>query len=574
MNKIKFFFGFVLLSFLFIFFVMPNIYAEEIEDYPPSFYIYDNNGELLLEHFENLQSTTNNNGTISSGVTYVSGKVMNGTNIDGTDTITFPASTIDESQGSIEFWLKTNWAPSSKSGNVVFYTSGSNFGTNDYGLEFYFRDSDNNLIFDIGDPTEGNIALGYDISSWGASEWHHVVGMWDSSNQYLYVDGDLKNSDAGTYTGTNRNNVSYVGSSEDGTLQCDCVIDELRILNGFSNISNYHSLSVLISPENGTAVNDTTPTLQWRAATDVDDVDSIYYNVLIATDFAFSQIEQNNTGITTNSYTLTSALSRGEYYWKVKCYNDLNGDWSDIFILNLSNSAPSVPVLLSPTNGQDTVTDRTPELIWQNSTDNDDDDTLTYDLLLDDNSDFSSPILNITSISESGPFNTSHTPISNLDVETPYYWKVRAYDNIDYSGWSSVWNFTILRVVSCSLTNENVDFNQMTIGDVNDTTDESPAAIILDNDGNVKLNITINATDLWTVESNPTDNYRWKVRANGENSWDSATTSWTRFQQIYNAITNLVFDGNNSAKIDVYVATPSDQPPQELSSTINITCTG
>jgi hypothetical protein len=117
----------------------------------------------------------------------------------------------------------------------------------------------------------------------------------------------------------------------------------------------------------------------------------------------------------------------------------------DDITVNYSCKA-TMPVLSSPTNGS-TLYDSTPTLTWSNSTDNDG-DTLTYRILVDNNLDFSSPEVDVSNIAQ-GMINTSY--ISPTLVDDTYYWKVCANDGAINSDWSTTWSFTVDTAVSISI---------------------------------------------------------------------------------------------------------------------------
>ncbi len=100
----------------------------------------------------------------------------------------------------------------------------------------------------------------------------------------------------------------------------------------------------------------------------------------------------------------------------------------DSYVLDSGPAIPSVPVLSFPANNALT-TDYTPRLDWKDSTP----DLDHYQLQVDDNSDFSSPVLDQNDITLS-----EFTPVSNLAPNTKYYWRVRAYNAVgDDSPWSA-----------------------------------------------------------------------------------------------------------------------------------------
>jgi subtilisin family serine protease len=94
-----------------------------------------------------------------------------------------------------------------------------------------------------------------------------------------------------------------------------------------------------------------------------------------------------------------------------------------------STPAPRSPVLLSPANGATGVP--VPATVaWDYVI-----GASTYRLQIDDNSDFSSPVLDV-----SGLTGTNH--YASLNTWTTYYWRVNATSPYGTSAWSSVWSFT------------------------------------------------------------------------------------------------------------------------------------
>lgn len=103
------------------------------------------------------------------------------------------------------------------------------------------------------------------------------------------------------------------------------------------------------------------------------------------------------------------------------------------------NAPPTAPTLALPENGS-YMNDTTPTLTWNNATDPDG-DTLTYRILVDNNSDFSSPEVNVSGIAE-GTDTTSYTPSVAL-ADGTYWWQVRANDGTVDGPWSATWSFIL-----------------------------------------------------------------------------------------------------------------------------------
>jgi hypothetical protein len=98
-------------------------------------------------------------------------------------------------------------------------------------------------------------------------------------------------------------------------------------------------------------------------------------------------------------------------------------------------NTPTTPSLVEPANGATTI-DNTPYFSWSAST-----NANLYDFMLDDNADFSSPIVNDLNTTTS-----SYAAIPTL-ADGTYYWKVRGHNtsagcNV-YGSWTAPWSFTV-----------------------------------------------------------------------------------------------------------------------------------
>jgi immune inhibitor A len=122
---------------------------------------------------------------------------------------------------------------------------------------------------------------------------------------------------------------------------------------------------------------------------------------------------------------------------------DYSFDSTKVAVLNVSSSgalmtadllvtgALSAPVLISPPNGSYS-NDRQPVFDFSDSP-----GATTYHIQIDDNSDFSSPLYNINTLTVS-----QYQPSSNLGADL-YYWRTRAGNDIMWSDWTSAWTVTI-----------------------------------------------------------------------------------------------------------------------------------
>jgi len=288
--------------------------------------------------------------------------------------------------------------------------------------------------------------------------------------------------------------------------------------------------------------------------------------------------DENNITVTLNTWTNTTPAGdiesadteKGEsWICSVNAYdNTIWSGWTNSTSATIGNTAPEIN-LTKPENGNTTVHDKTPAFEW-NAADADN-DTLNYTIYIYNSSDLS--YLVITA-------NTSvmnYTPAAELELDIPYYWKVMVYDQTTYVN-SSVWNFTIESYKAITLVDDTSSFGTMSLGEVNDTTNNNPAPLRIRNDGNLFVNITLNATALWSSSSASLGTSYYQFRADnvtaeiGAFSWSSSTTSWANMQSSQTSIIKEL-NYNNSideAEIELRVEVPLDEPSDSKTSTITV----
>ncbi|HAQ61593.1 TPA: hypothetical protein DCR49_06285, partial [Candidatus Delongbacteria bacterium] len=96
-------------------------------------------------------------------------------------------------------------------------------------------------------------------------------------------------------------------------------------------------------------------------------------------------------------------------------------------------TVPGVPTLATPSNASST-TDLTPTFDW-----NDVSGATSYTIMVDNNSDFSSPAIT------NSPTASTYTPTTNLAAGT-YYWKVKATNATGSSAYTSAWTVVLQTV--------------------------------------------------------------------------------------------------------------------------------
>jgi len=238
----------------------------------------------------------------------------------------------------------------------------------------------------------------------------------------------------------------------------------------YDNASNSNSTTVNVTvdttypvinityPANGSSYDATNLTLNWTY-TEVNN-DSCWYGL-------------NGVNRTLNCSDYTKQMNVTDAAWNniTLWMNDTAGNlnFSNITIWVQTNQAPNKTNLNSPANDSWSST-ATPTLIWLNATDNDG-NNLSYNILVDNDSDFSSLAVNVSVLVVGA--TTNYTVAAALG-EILHYWRVRAYDGTAYGNYSDTWQF-------------RVDVTEPTIWNVSLSSSVALA--------NARINISANVTD-------------------------------------------------------------------------------
>jgi hypothetical protein len=164
------------------------------------------------------------------------------------------------------------------------------------------------------------------------------------------------------------------------------------------------------------------------------------------------------------------------------------------------------------------------------------------------------------------------TPSIDLDIDSWYNWSIRVWDGENVSAYSETWNFSILST-SIIVLNGTVDFGSMGINMSDNTSDSTPEPFLIENDGNVKVNISLHAVNsLWL--SQPLNTTYFQFMAG--NSTETDAFDWSLSQTIYTPVDNLTkpviaylnYTQNDSARIEIAVKVPESEPQGTKSATI------
>lgn len=127
-----------------------------------------------------------------------------------------------------------------------------------------------------------------------------------------------------------------------------------------------------------------------------------------------------------------------------------------------------------------------------------------------------------------------------------------------------------------------VDFGSIYVGNVTNTSDFTPSPFLVQNDGSVDINITTNASQLWsgTGATGTSIYYRFQSAENETGSVPSTSdlvTTWTNIPVTENPIkfaTRLDYtNSTDTLKGHIYLDVPSDEPAGDKSSTVTFIAT-
>ncbi len=163
-------------------------------------------------------------------------------------------------------------------------------------------------------------------------------------------------------------------------------------------------------------------------------------------------------GIGTTAWTVdVDLVSETQYWWRSRATDDSahTGEWMDTanFFIQLTNSPPTIPVLLAPANGGE-LPDLGGRLTWLESTEPDSDDgdyVASYQVQVDDDPAFATPEIDVPGITDmteaSGALSVALGELSGSDAlvnGSLYHWRVNAKDS---HGVASDWSAGPMRFV-------------------------------------------------------------------------------------------------------------------------------
>ncbi len=268
----------------------------------------------------------------------------------------------------------------------------------------------------------GEISMYYDNPLWGNQAF---VGRSDG-----FISSRL---DIGPLAGENIRFRFRIGS--DSSVDClGWFIDDIMIYS-IGPDTTPPGTPTLLSPT-GPWLNDAACSVfDW---TDVTDPSDVTYECEISSRPDFSYVEYFRMYLSESTCTRTGYLADGTYYWMVRARDQAGneGAWSDVWTFGLDNTAPGVPIQVGPADGART-SDTTPAIDWSDVSDT---SGVTFELQLDNEPEFSSPVLSRSALS-----NSTYTLAGGEALaDGVYYWRVTTMDGAgNMSGWTAARSFTI-----------------------------------------------------------------------------------------------------------------------------------
>lgn len=182
---------------------------------------------------------------------------------------------------------------------------------------------------------------------------------------------------------------------------------------------------ILINPSNGEIITNSNQTnLVWYSLADAEK-----YNVEVSSDSGFSNLEF--TTITNDTSIMTTSLSQGWHYWRVRANNSQNlwSSWSSSNKFKIDGPIP--PTFVFPIQNYVIRNTNVPIIIWNTSQ-----DAVRYELQVSSNLEFSELDYSVT---------VDDTTIGTSELTQGWYYsRVRAKNTVDLWGdWNNAIHFKI-----------------------------------------------------------------------------------------------------------------------------------
>lgn len=176
---------------------------------------------LLLRMDGNLNGVQSQSPVTATGVQYVPGLAGQGANFVAGNNVRFAAANvINATEGTLEFWIKPNWAGSNRQDNVVLAWGGA-------GGMLISKDGGGYWRL-IANRYRTEVSVSTSISGWQAGVWRHCAFTWSPTALRLYVNGQMLDERVLSQSLPAITDAQFQLGAE-GANALDAVLDELRI---------------------------------------------------------------------------------------------------------------------------------------------------------------------------------------------------------------------------------------------------------------------------------------------------------------------------------------------------------
>ncbi len=403
----------------------------------------------------------------------------------------------------------------------------------------------------VGDSRDSTVHDNIVMNVTSSGVWIYDANSTAVRNNSLGYTGLTAISVSASYNNTFRNNTVYNNSRG---INITSGTGNIFYHNSFSNSSEYYAFSAVLGNEFNTTVADTAQGNYWSGIGLLKIFDS----------------DDDGFGDMGVQYPYSAANGGG--------VSAFVSDWGPITTRSAETIGP--PSIMMPENESIVTDSRNPLYAWNNSEHTISDD-VTYEIQVDDEVTFGSPVIYKVNITE-GVVNTTYWNSSSLDFSKTYYWHVRANDTYDTSMWSGTYEFIILPTTSCTQPVDEIDFGTMNLRETNDTLNFHPEPYFIVNDGNLEAKGKVYSTNLWespTWESEmPNEYYQFRVGENetGSYSWaldsawvDMTNLSYSATEALYGYRWENVSDAFN---LHIKITVPDAEPAGAKYSTTYVIC--
>ncbi len=167
--------------------------------------------------------------------------------------------------------------------------------------------------------------------------------------------------------------------------------------------------------------------LSWKSA-----AHAVSYKVQIATDADFDQLAVDSAQVNDTAFSFSGGDYNTTYFWRIEATNAAGGAWSSARQFKTRIAPPETVTLSSPSDStQNVAVDCT--LKWKASA-----RAQMYTLQISKDKNFEESVVEKDSLSDTS------FQMSELENNTTYFWRVRAFNTTGKGGWATIRNFTTI----------------------------------------------------------------------------------------------------------------------------------